>query len=273
MKIINLVVIARKDLLEVKQNKSAWMPMIILPLLFLVFMPLAFMFFPTKMDISMQSLSSDVDMKTFLERMPMSFKQSLEGLNDMQAMITIILGHLWAPMFLMFPLLYSTVIAAESFAGERERKTMEALLYTAASDTELFLGKVMAALVPAIVISWLGFILYIFVLNIGGYPIFGRIWFPLTNWWPLIFWITPALALLGTSATVLISARTQTFMGAYQMSGSLVILVLALMIGQISGVLYLSVVVGLLVGLVCWTAATILTVLAVRSFKRPMLIL
>ena len=83
-----------------------------------------------------------------------------------------------------------------------------------------------------------------------------------------MFWIAPALSLLGVSATVLISVRNQTFMGAYQLSSSLVIVVVALMIGQITGVLYLSVGVGLLVGLVIWLVAIGLTTAAVRSFNR-----
>ncbi|MCD4673481.1 MAG: hypothetical protein K8R77_12525 [Anaerolineaceae bacterium] len=40
------------------------------------------------------------------------------------------------------------------------------------------------------------------------------------------------------------------------------------MVGQISGVLYLSVGVGLLMGLVLWLAALGLTTMAVRSFNR-----
>ena len=36
----------------------------------------------------------------------------------------IFLGYLFAPMFLIMPLMLSSIIAAESFAGERERKTL-----------------------------------------------------------------------------------------------------------------------------------------------------
>ena len=97
---------------------------------------------------------------------------------------------------------------------------------------ELFLGKVLAAVIPAIGLSWLSYLVYIIVVNAASYPLFGRIWFPLATWWPLMFWLTPALAVLGISATVLISSRVKTFMEAYQLSASLVVLVLALVIGQ-----------------------------------------
>lgn len=158
------------------------------------------------------------------------------------------------------------------FVGERERKTMEALLYAPTSDLELFLGKVLAAVIPAIALSWIVYLVYIIVVNAASYPLFGRIWFPLATWWPLMFWLTPALAVLGISATVLISSRVRTFMEAYQMSTSLVVIVLGLVIGQVSGVLFLGVGTALLIGLLIWLVDAALIYLSVKRFNRSSLI-
>lgn len=267
-----LTAIARKDLLEVRQNKAAWMPMIIVPLIFVIIMPLAFILFPAQMDISPQALGSDPDLQTFLQNMPPAISAQLAGLNEIQQILLLVLGYLFAPMFLIMPLMFAAVIAAESFAGERERKTLEALLYTPASDAELFLGKVLAGFIPAVLISWLSFVVYALVLNGAGYSIFGRMWFPLPAWYPLIFWIAPALSLMSIALTVLISARTQTFMGAYQASGALVLLPLALVFGQLSGVLYLSAGAGLAIGALFWLIAAALTRAALSGFKRSRLL-
>ena len=51
-------------------------------------------------------------------------------LSPEQLPIVLILGYLIAPLFLILPLVISCVIAAEAFVGEKERKTLEALLYT-----------------------------------------------------------------------------------------------------------------------------------------------
>jgi len=265
--------IARKDLLEIRQNKGAWMPMIIVPLIFVIFLPLAMILIPTSMDISPQALAGDADLEMFIRNMPPSMQQSLTGLDEMQGMLVLMLGYFFAPFFLIFPLMFSTVIAAESFAGERERKTLEVLLYTPATNRQLFLGKVLAAVIPGIGVTWICFLVYAVVLNTAGFGVFHRLWFPLATWYPLIFWIAPALALLGISATVLISARVQSFMGAYQLSSSLIIVVLILVFGQISGVVYLSVLVGMLAGLVFWLIAAGLTFLATRGFNRSTLLL
>jgi hypothetical protein len=56
-------------------------------------------------------------------------------------------------------------------------------------------------------------------------------------------------------------------MGAYQTSGSLVLVVLALLAGQATGVIYLSVLVGLLIGLAIAVVDVILFYFAVRAFN------
>jgi ABC-type Na+ efflux pump permease subunit len=207
-----------------------------------------------------------------MQNMPPAMSQSFVGMTTIQSMTLLVLGYLFAPMFLIFPLMFSTIIASESFAGERERKTLEALLYSPASDADLFVGKLLAAAIPAVGITWISFFLYALVNNIAGYQLFGGIWFPLPTWWALIFWVTPAIALFGIAFTVLISVKVQTFMAAYQTSASTVLLVLALVAGQISGVLYLSVGVGMLVGLVVWLVDAVLTYFAIRSFNRSRLL-
>jgi hypothetical protein len=259
--------IANKDLYEARQNKSVWLPIMIVPLIFILVLPAVIIILSTTPDVT-NNLASDPDTAKMLTLLPAFMTQATQGLSIAQTTVVMFLGYFFAPFFLILPIMFSTVIASESFAGERERKTIEALLYTPTTDTELFLGKVLASFIPAVLITWASFIGYIIVLNGAGYPLMGRLWFPLSNWYPLIFWVSPALSLLGISATVLISSKLQTFMGAYQTSASLVVLVIALLVGQITGVLYLNVLVSLLLGVVLWLVAAGLAWLAIRTFNR-----
>ena len=268
MKFANMLAIARKDWIEVRQNKYAWIPMLILPIVFDVLLPLGIILLMTTLKMDPKSFVADADLEVFFSAMPASIAQFLHPEQPVQFAITAILGYMMAPMFLILPLMVSTTIAAESFAGERERKTMEALFYTPATDAELFLGKVMAAAVPAIGITWIGFALYTLILNLAPYSVFQHFWFPLPTWWPLIFWMAPALILLGIAFTVLISEKVPTFLGAYQTSSMIVLLVVVLFIGQLSGVLYLSVSIGILLGALLWVIAGILSFFAIRTFNR-----
>jgi len=267
-----LMAIAKKDLLEVRQNKAAWMPMVIVPIVFIVLFPLLIIVLPQLSSQAAEQLVNDPDMAMMFERLPAVIMDKVTGLNAMQSIVVMMLGYFFAPMFLIFPLMFSTTVAAESFAGERERKTMEALLYTPASNAELFFGKMLAGLIPALLISWLSFLLYAIVLNAAGWPLFGYIWFPLETWYPLIFWVTPALAVMGVGMTVLISSKVQTFMGAYQASASLVIVVVGLMLGQFAGVVYLSVGVGMLIGLLAWIIAGVMVFVSFQNFNRAKLL-
>ncbi len=69
-----------------------------------------------------------------------------------------------------FPVSFSLMIALESFAGEKERNTLEALLSTPLSDRTLYLGKLLAALIPPLVASYLSMSLYLGgVVLVTGY--------------------------------------------------------------------------------------------------------
>jgi ABC-2 type transport system permease protein len=263
--------IARKDLKEVQQNKAAWAPAIALPLLFAIIMPTLFSLLPQFIPVEdMQRELGDV--QDLLKNLPPNIRAIFDGLKLEQMFVIYMTAFLLAPLFLIMPLMFSTVVGADSFVGERERKTMEALLYTPTSDVELFLGKVLAAVIPAIALSWLTYFVYIVVVNLASFGLFHRIWFPLPTWWPMMFWLTPAFALLGISATVMISSRVKTFMEAYQLSASLVVLVLALVVGQLTGVLFLGVGTVMLIGTLIWLIDAVLIYLSVRNFKRSLLI-
>lgn len=273
MKWKNVLTIAKKDWIEVRQNKYAWVPMMIIPVIFVVILPLVFTLLIPNLNVTPQDvLNSDADIQIFVERMPDTLARYIDFNKPMESMIVIMLGFMLAPMFLILPLMYATTIAAESFAGERERKTIESLLYTPASDADLLVGKVTAAAVPSMLVTWIGFAVYTLILNLAPYRFFQRIWFPLPTWWPLIFWITPALVVMSIALTVIISARAQTFLGAYQTSASLVLLVVLLFAGQMSGVLYLSVGVEMIMGSVFWLVALVLGYFAIKTFNRSALL-
>ena len=268
-----LINIAKKDLIEVSRNKAASLPMLILPLVFVVLLPLGMIYGIQASADTANAMTSDPDLQLFLTHLPQATQAYLNGLTPEQNALALILGMMMAPMFLVLPLMFSTIIAAESFAGEFERKTMESLLYTPTTDLELFAGKVLAGVIPSVLITWVSFLVYIVVLNGFSYPIFHAIWFPLSSWWPLIFWISPAISLMSVAITVLISAKVKNFMGTYQMSGSLVLVVIALFVGQMTGVVVLDVLSGMLIGVGCWIIAGVVLGLALKLFNRQKLLL
>ncbi len=271
MNLHHIRAIAQKDIREASANKSVWVPMLVVPLIFVVALPLGLILLGTNLP-EMQSITSDPDLKAFLSSFTPQMRAEMIGYTDLQLTLVLMLGYLFAPMLLIIPLMFATTIAAESFAGEKERKTLEALLYSPASDTELLVGKILAAFVPAVGIAWVSFAAYTLVLNVAGWRIFERLWFPLTHWWPMIFWMTPALSLLGVAVTVLISKKVNTFMGAYQTSAATVLLVIGLIAGQLLGAFTLSVALGMVLGLIIFSVDALLMWFAAKTFNRKALL-
>jgi len=219
-----------------------------------------------------QGSDDQASLEELVRIIPAEILGEVMALSPEQLPIVLILGYLLAPLFLVLPLMLSCIIAAEAFVGERERKTLEALLYTPATDGELFLGKALAALIPGIVYTWVNFAIFAVVTNIAGYPTMGRIWFPTTSWWGLMIFVVPAISLLGVSATVIISSRVKTFMEAYQASGMLVLLIIVLLVAQSTGLLFLSPFVAVLVGLAFFVIDAVLIWIGIRMFSRSELI-
>ena len=62
------------------------------------------------------------------------------------------IGEQFIPLLLMivgfFPISISLVIALETFVGEKERLSLEPLLSTPLTNTELYIGKTLAAMIP-----------------------------------------------------------------------------------------------------------------------------
>ena len=260
--------IAEKDLVEVLKNRIAVSGAIVLSVIFAIVFPLLI----TRLHTLAQGSSSQTSFDLVLKIIPADLQAQLATLSPDQLPIVLILGYLVAPLFLVLPLMLSCIIAAEAFVGEKERKTLEALLYTPATDGELFLGKALAALIPGIVYTWVNFAIFAVVTNIAGFPVMGRIWFPTASWWGLMIFVVPAVALLGVAATVIISTRVKTFMEAYQASGVLVILILVLMVAQTTGLLFLSPLVAVIVGLVFFVIDACLIWIGIRMFSRSELI-
>lgn len=255
--------IVRKDLLVVLQSKAVLLPIVIVPLVLLLVLPIAASFAP-----HLVNLPGASDLTGMLERMPPAFAERFAGLDEAQTVVTLLLVYLFAPMYLIVPLMVASVIAADAFAGEKERRTLEALLYTPTTDRELLLGKLLAGFVPAMAVAWGGFVLYAVVANVAGWPVMGRLFFPTPMWWVLAFWVAPAVAAVGLGATVLVSARVNTFQEAYQIGGAVVLPIVLLVVGQASGVVVLSLPVVAALGAVFWAVAAALLAFGARRFRR-----
>ncbi|MFO7547012.1 MAG: ABC transporter permease subunit [Trueperaceae bacterium] len=257
--------IARRDLLLVRQSKAVTIPLVVVPLILVVLIPVGVTLL-ARFGGEAAMASADVDQ--LLTRMPQPLMERLAPLEPAQQLVVLVLGYLFAPLFLVLPLMVSSVIAADTFAGEKERKTLEALLYTPTSDRELFLAKLAAAFVPAVAVAWIGLVAYSAVVDVAAYPLLGRLLLPDTLWLVMGIVVAPAVALLGLAVTVIVSARAESFQEAYQLGGVVVLPLVAMVAAQAAGLVYLSAWAALLGGLVLIAIDAGLITLGMRAFRR-----
>lgn len=262
--------IVRRDLMGVLRSKGVLLPIIIVPLVIMVAIPLSVgLLMPTLGDVPSFNPG---DIETFMAQMPERLQAELADLDEMQRMIVAFLVYMFAPMFLILPLMVASVIAADSFAGEKERKTLEALIYTPTTDLELFVGKLLSAWLPAGAVSLIGFVAYALSVNLGSWQVMGRVFFPNLMWLVMLVWVAPAAAGLGLSSMVLVSAKANTFQEAYQVGGVVVLPIVLLVVGQATGVLYFGVGLVAALGAALWAIDAALIWFGVRTFQRSEII-
>lgn len=252
--------IALRDLRLLATNKTTAIPMVVLPLLIFAGLPLLVGLVPTAMNLPVQNIDILVD------AMPEREAAQLPR-DPADRLAVLLLAYLLAPMFLLVPLMLSVVAAAGSIAGERERRTLEALLLSPATDRQLFLAKTAGAWVPAVVVTFVGTVVYQAVANqvladTGVRP------FPNVTWTLLILWVSPALTAATLGVVVTISARSRTYEGALQAGGLLVLPLIAVLIAQATGLLFLGPGSVAVAGAALWALAALLLPRGARAMRR-----
>lgn len=259
--------VMRKDLKIVARNRGVRIPLLVTPILLLVVVPT---FLVLGADLLAQSdiAESGGGQTPFEDFLP----SVQETVGDTQlTWEQTALEFLVAPLYLLVPLVVATVIAADSFAGERERRTLEALLHTPTDDEDLFVGKLLTAYLPALAVGLVGFAVYSVLVNVLAYDAVGHIFFPTPMWLALAFWVAPGVSALGISLMVVVSSRVRSLQAAHQI-GSLVVLPFVLMIiVQVTGIMLLNVATVIVFGCLLWLGAALLMLIGIQQFDRDKL--
>ncbi len=253
-----------KDLRAVRRSKAIVLPMIIVPAVLLILLPVLLGLFARSAPTSQVSsaLSSPL-----LHRMA----KPIVSLPKRQQLVVLVLGYLLSPLLLVIPLMVSAVLAADAFAGEKERRTLEGLLLLPISDRDLFLAKVLGAYGPALVITWIGAVVYAVLGNLIAWPVTHRVIIPFRQWFVVIGWIAPAVALLALGLLVAVSSRARTTQEANQLGGAVILPLIFLAAGYASVLLLVPALSVFGVGLVIWAGALGLLARNGRRFTRDRL--
>ncbi len=149
-----------------------------------------------------------------------------------------LIGERTIPFLLMivgfFPISISLVIALETFVGEKERRSLEPLLSTPLTNTELYIGKTLAAMIPPLVSSFGGMGVYLASLVFGDLA-----WRPPPMLVAQIIILTTVQALVMVTGAVVVSSQT-TSTRAANLLASFIIIPMTLLIQGESAIMFLA---------------------------------
>lgn len=149
-----------------------------------------------------------------------------------------IIGERTIPFLLMivgfFPISISLVIALETFVGEKERRSLEPLLSTPLTNTELYIGKTLAAMIPPLVASFGGIAVYLISLLLGELA-----WRPQAMLVVQIVVLTTVQALVMVTGAVVVSSQATSTRSA-NLLASFIIIPMTLLIQAESVVMFLA---------------------------------
>lgn len=254
--------IIKKDFQEAWGIKMARTSMLVVPIVMVVFLPAMFM---TICLLAPEEMNTD--MESVIAALPAQFANATPSQSAYYYMVNMICQ----PIFLMIPMMVGTISAASSFVGEKERGTIESILLTPLSVRQIFTAKVLGCSLLALAVTGISFVVFTVIMLIGNVLV-GISAFPSISWAILILVLCPAVTVLGVSFMVLVSSKAKTFVEAQQMAGFIVLPVILLIIGQVTGIMMLSPVVLAIVALIIILADILMLRYATSTFTAEKLL-
>jgi ABC-2 type transport system permease protein len=256
-------IIIQKEWAEVFKNRLIISTIIFMPLLFSA-LPLIILGF-------MPGDDGSVDAQLTTE-LPAQFAQFCGEELTASECYKVFMVNQFMLLFMMTPLIIPVNIAAYSIVGEKTTRSLEPLLATPITTAELLAGKNLAAAIPAVLGSWLGFFVFLGgALILSGSPQVVR---ALTDpmWWLAIFVAGPLLAILSVNFSIMVSSRVNDPRVAEQLSAVVILPILGLFFGQISGLLLVNSRLILIMALLLALVDIAMVYVAVRIFQREVIL-
>jgi ABC-2 type transport system permease protein len=185
--------------------------------------------------------------------------------------ILVLLLNQFNFFLLLIPTIVAISVATFSIVDEKLSGSLEALLATPVKTWELLLGKALAGAIPALVTTWLSAGVFLLVIS-------GLGWGDLTGfvvtagWFLTLFLLTPAVAILSFMLGVTGSSRAKDARSAQNTVLVIVLPVLALIGIEVTGILWFTPSLILVVALAAGIADFISLRAAVRLFRRESIV-
>ena len=251
-----------KDFHEVWDSKLARNTIMAVPLVLVLFVPVLFLVIISTVPPSQMN---------GVDKMMKMLPPEVQYFSAKQGMFYMMTNMLFPMFFLMIPLMSSSVAAASSFVGERERGTLETLLLTPLNPKRVFKAKAIGCILLSATVSALSFVTFAIVISVGDIMLqmpFFLNW----SWLVLILFFAPGVTVFGVVFMVLVSAKSKSYIESVQTSGYIVLPLVLLFLGQLTGLFTLSAVIFLIISVCIIVLDGIIWTIISRSFSTEKLL-
>jgi len=222
--------IIKKDLRSITSNKRLFPVLLIVPFVLTVVLPLIFI-------LAIHFTPDDMgDLQKMLDLLPSG--RQLDTMS--RTLMSLILNSIIPIFFIITPIMAASVMAASSFVGEKEKRTLETLLYGPLSLKQIFTSKVLASFILSMVVSFASFLVMLVVVETAVILTTGSMLLPDISWLVTMLVVSPAVSLLAITLIVSGSAKAQTMEESQQRAVFLVLPLLLLIAGQFTGVILIN---------------------------------
>jgi ABC-2 type transport system permease protein len=182
--------------------------------------------------------------------------------------LQVAMGRPMSTLLLLLPVMIPSMVASYSIVGEKTSQTLEPLLATPIRTWELLLAKMLTALIPTVILTWL--FAGAFALGARFAVISDGVYMRLFDgpWLVAVMLMSPALSLLAIAVTVGISSRAKDPRSAQEVSALLIVPIVLMIPAQIGGLLLVSGELILVASLVIAVLAAIAVWIVQRLFDR-----
>jgi len=263
LRLKKIFLLSKKELKESFKSKEVIWVITILPLTFAIIMPLTI---PLLEMITTEESMNTEDFDNFPPLVP--YWDELNDKNKFLVFYTMIFFE----TFLLLPMILPLVIAADSIAGERERKTIESLIASPLSIWEILAGKLTTTMIPSIIITYVSGCIFMIISDLALYSNLNRLLFPNTMASILLFVFSPFLSLITTQSMIIVSTKASGMREAQQLGSLIIIPLYSFIIGETALFILVNpwwTIVGAAVLLIC---AFILLLINLRIFDREYMI-
>lgn len=227
---MRLRALLRKELLDIRRNPAALVPVLFVTVLSFVLPFIVIVVIPA---LTGTAIGDDAEIARVSAVAGAHVELSQNG------RVQLFLLQQFLMLFLLTPVTGAMALAAHAIVGEKQARTLEPLLATPITTAELLVAKVLGALLPTLAISAAGLAVYFAAMPFLVEPGVTRAMLGARTLL-LVGVVGPSAALVSLQAAIVISSRVNDARTAQQFGVLIILPLMAVLVAQFSGSLWLT---------------------------------